>query len=81
MIDPKNVPQAEDLQKFNPLSTAKDSPWQQYFKNKELEKSIMQDIHRTHPDSEFFQQGKERKYLFLIQLIFFFLKNGSQNQC
>ena len=76
VIDPKNLPEQDNLAVFNPLSTATDSPWAQYFRNKELEKCIMQDIWRTHPGSEFFQTEWVRKAM--LNCLFLFAKeNGS----
>lgn len=76
VIDPKSLPAQNDLAVFNPLSTASDSPWAMYFRNKELEKSIMQDIARTHPGSDFFQQQWVRDGM--LQCLFLFAKeNGA----
>ena len=44
-----------DLKINNPLSTASSSPWRQYFHNSSLSQLITADLHRTEPDSGFFQ--------------------------
>ncbi len=76
LIDPKNLPPEEEanLKVFNPLSTATDSPWARYFQNKELEKSIMQDIWRTHPGREFYQREWVRKAM--LNCLFLFAKEN-----
>jgi TBC1 domain family protein 5 len=57
---------------FFPLS----SPWALYFQNKELERSIQQDINRTHPDSEFFQQEWVRQAM--LRCLFLFAKENGE---
>jgi hypothetical protein len=56
MVNPSTGGAEEDLRFNNPLSTAKDSPWSQYFLDNEIANSIRLDLERTYPDHAFFQQ-------------------------
>lgn len=50
-IDPRKLEDAhndEDLEMVNPLSQSVENPWSQFFENNELEKTILQDLHRLY---------------------------------
>ncbi|KAI8816106.1 rab-GTPase-TBC domain-containing protein [Fimicolochytrium jonesii] len=56
MSDPNAAAKASnDWTLNNPLSTAEESPWTQYFKDAELQKVIRQDVERTFPDEPTFR--------------------------
>ncbi|KAF9904018.1 TBC1 domain, member 5 [Lobosporangium transversale] len=59
-----------DLEVNNPLSLAKDSPWQQFFVDSELRKVIKQDVDRTLPDNDFFRSEKVQEQLNDILFIY-----------
>jgi len=67
-VDPHQE-QSEDLSVNNPLSQVEDSPWHEYFQNKELQSEINQDIIRTYPEKEFFQSQKTRDIMHNILFI------------
>lgn len=54
----------------NPLSQAEDSPWNQHFQDGELRRVINQDVNRTSPELEFFQDPDIRKSLSNILFLF-----------
>eukprot|EP00117_Sycon_ciliatum_P008009 scpid38869/ scgid6071/ TBC1 domain family member 5 len=53
--DPRDKAAASDATFNNPLSLDTESPWNQFFQDEELKKTITQDVDRTHPDMDFFQ--------------------------
>jgi len=63
-----------DLAINNPLSQVEDSPWQTYFVNKELQMEINQDIIRTYPEKEFFQEQSTRDMM--LHILFTHAKNN-----
>lgn len=54
----------------NPLSQAEESPWNQHFQDGELKRLILQDVVRTFPDLEYFQQPQVRENLANILFIY-----------
>jgi len=54
----------------NPLSQAEDSPWNQHFQDRELRRVIEQDVIRTFPDVEFFQNDLVRDSLINILFVY-----------
>lgn len=55
IIDPRSLQPEEKAGFFDPLSQTAESPWNQYFRNIELEKDINKDVERTYPEYLFFQ--------------------------
>ncbi|KAI8148411.1 rab-GTPase-TBC domain-containing protein [Fennellomyces sp. T-0311] len=45
----------QDLTDNNPLALNDNNPWQQYFEDSEIRKTIRQDVERTFPDVDFFR--------------------------
>eukprot|EP00002_Diphylleia_rotans_P030247 TRINITY_DN6202_c0_g2_i3.p1 TRINITY_DN6202_c0_g2~~TRINITY_DN6202_c0_g2_i3.p1 ORF type:complete len:475 (+),score=97.61 TRINITY_DN6202_c0_g2_i3:52-1476(+) len=74
-IDPYKLGQVSAVLN-NPLSQDGESPWAQYFKNEEIQKEIMQDILRTYPDNEFFQQESIQKML--LNILFLHTRENPQ---
>ena len=58
-----------DLKINNPLSTASSSPWRQYFHNSSLSQLITADLHRTEPDSGFFQSDGIQALMLNVLLV------------
>eukprot|EP01135_Chromosphaera_perkinsii_P003704 Nk52_evm22s252 gene=Nk52_evmTU22s252 len=52
-----------DLMMNNPLAQDDSSPWTQFFKDQELRKVIVQDVERTFPDEEDFQNPRLREVM------------------
>lgn len=50
------VPTAGNWERNNPLSLDEENPWQDYFANVELRKTIAQDVERTFPEIPYFRQ-------------------------
>ncbi|EFA83510.1 RabGAP/TBC domain-containing protein [Heterostelium album PN500] len=50
---------------FDPLSNDENSPWNKFFRNRELQKTITLDIERTYPDNEFFQNQTTKEVCFV----------------
>eukprot|EP01112_Ceratiomyxa_fruticulosa_P002745 TRINITY_DN1293_c0_g1_i7.p1 TRINITY_DN1293_c0_g1~~TRINITY_DN1293_c0_g1_i7.p1 ORF type:complete len:158 (-),score=31.43 TRINITY_DN1293_c0_g1_i7:283-756(-) len=69
-VDPHHAQEEEDLSLNNPLSQAEDSAWNRFFQNAELEKTINQDIDRTYPDQDFFQQKDTKEMMLRILFIY-----------
>jgi len=69
LINPYEEPESDDLLVNNPLSQVEDSPWQTFFQNKELQNEILQDIVRTYPEKEFFQDDKVHNMMLNILFI------------
>ncbi|XP_033732944.1 TBC1 domain family member 5-like isoform X3 [Pecten maximus] len=57
-----------DLHVNNPLSQADESPWNQFFLDNELRLTIKQDVIRTFPEIQFFQNPELREQM--IDLLF-----------
>ncbi|KAG8920494.1 succinate dehydrogenase flavoprotein subunit, partial [Tulasnella sp. 417] len=49
-------PTAGNWERNNPLSLDEENPWQDYFANVELRKTIAQDVERTFPEMPYFRQ-------------------------
>lgn len=60
--------QVSDLLVNNPLSQADESPWNQFFLDNELRLTIKQDVIRTFPEIQFFQNPDLREQM--IDLLF-----------
>ena len=58
-----------DLAVNNPLSQASNSPWQTYYKDAELTKTIQLDLDRTHPDRPFFQEPASQKMMLNVLFV------------
>lgn len=72
-IDPKKrARQEDDLKLFNPLSTEEDSPWTAFWENEALQKTIRQDLQRTHPENPFFLQ--EEVQMTMLRILFVYSK-------
>jgi TBC1 domain family protein 5 len=65
-LDPHQVPDKDNLSLNNPLSQDDDSPWQQYFHDAELKKTIQQDVARTYPELDWFQIDEAQAHLLKI---------------
>ncbi|GAM25547.1 hypothetical protein SAMD00019534_087220 [Acytostelium subglobosum LB1] len=55
---------------YDPLSIDENSPWNKYFKNMELQKTISMDIERTYQDLEFFQHQSTKEMMLRILFIY-----------
>lgn len=72
IIDPHNTQLSMDVALNNPLSQEEDSPWNKYFKDKEIKKIIDQDVVRTFPDVEFFKSTEVRDQM--TSILFCYVK-------
>lgn len=54
----------------NPLSQEEDSPWNQHFQDDELRKTIWQDVARTFPEVDFFQNQPVREMMVSILFVY-----------
>jgi TBC1 domain family protein 5 len=61
---------SSQTQAQDPLSQSEDSPWNQYFRNAELQKEINRDLERTYPEHEFFQTDATRGNLNRILFVY-----------
>ncbi|CAG8524741.1 6773_t:CDS:10 [Paraglomus brasilianum] len=59
-----------DLSVNHPLSLDESNPWQQYYKDTELQKIIRQDVERTFPDNEYFRSQHIQNRLLDILFIY-----------
>jgi len=55
---------------FDPLSQNDDSPWNKYFQNLEIQKTIDIDLDRLHPENEFFQDKNIREMMLRVLFIY-----------
>ncbi|KAI7855784.1 rab-GTPase-TBC domain-containing protein [Circinella umbellata] len=60
----------QDLTDNNPLALNDNNPWQQYFEDSEIRKTIRQDVDRTFPDVEFFRNLKIQEKMTDILFIY-----------
>lgn len=63
-------PHAAEHASFDPLSSAEQSPWNEYFENAELEREIEQDVLRTYPEHAYFRQPHVQTALRRILLVY-----------
>ncbi|KAJ3147546.1 TBC1 domain, member 5 [Geranomyces michiganensis] len=70
MSDPnETAKKSNDYTLNNPLSTAEESPWTQYFRDTELQKTIRQDVERTFPDEPAFRVAATQDLMTAILFI------------
>lgn len=77
-IDPRKLEDAhndEDLEMVNPLSQSVENPWSQFFENNELEKTILQDLHRLYPEHPFFRTKPVQQLM--LRVLFVWSKENS----
>lgn len=60
---------SEDLRIHNPLSRSIDSKWLVHFADNELCETIRHDLHRTHPEQEFFQKNDVQNQMMNILFV------------
>ncbi|KAI9243403.1 rab-GTPase-TBC domain-containing protein [Phascolomyces articulosus] len=60
----------QDLTDNNPLALNDNNPWQQYFEDSEIRKTIRQDVDRTFPDVEFFRDAEVQEKMTDILFIY-----------
>jgi len=70
LVDPHDKNFSMDPVIDNPLSQNEKNPWLKFFQNAELEKEIDQDIKRTYPEKEFFQNKDVREMMLRILFIY-----------
>uniref|UniRef100_A0A8C5N3J0 TBC1 domain family member 5 n=1 Tax=Leptobrachium leishanense TaxID=445787 RepID=A0A8C5N3J0_9ANUR len=63
ITNPRKAAGQQDLMINNPLSQDEGSLWNRFFQDKELRAMIEQDVKRTFPEMQFFQQETVRKLL------------------
>ncbi|XP_053570189.1 TBC1 domain family member 5 [Bombina bombina] len=63
ITNPRKAAGQQDLVINNPLSQDEGSLWNKFFQDKELRAMIEQDVKRTFPEMQFFQQDDVRKIL------------------
>ncbi|KAM8966450.1 TBC1 domain family member 5 [Pelodytes ibericus] len=63
IINPRKAAGQQDLMINNPLSQDEGSLWNKFFQDKELRAMVEQDVKRTFPEMQFFQQENVRKLL------------------
>ncbi|XP_032745210.1 TBC1 domain family member 5 [Rattus rattus] len=63
----------------NPLSQDEGSLWNKFFQDKELQSMIEQDVKRTFPEMQFFQQENVRKIL--TDVLFCYARESEQLLC
>eukprot|EP01100_Stratorugosa_tubuloviscum_P001110 TRINITY_DN1248_c0_g1_i1.p1 TRINITY_DN1248_c0_g1~~TRINITY_DN1248_c0_g1_i1.p1 ORF type:complete len:479 (-),score=173.27 TRINITY_DN1248_c0_g1_i1:169-1605(-) len=73
MVDPGSSKDF-DPNIHNPLSQDESSVWNQHFQNQDLKKEINQDIVRTYPEKDFFQEQKVREVM--LNVLFIFARNN-----
>ncbi|KAM5157009.1 TBC1 domain family member 5 isoform 1-T2 [Mantella aurantiaca] len=63
ITNPRNAAGQQDLMINNPLSQDEGSLWNKFFQDKELRAMVDQDVKRTFPEMQFFQQENVRNIL------------------
>lgn len=63
ITNPRNAAGQQDLGINNPLSQDEGSLWNKFFQDKELRAMVEQDVKRTFPEMQFFQQENVRNIL------------------
>lgn len=69
VVNPDSGTEEADLALNNPLSTAKESKWAQYFEDNQLCKKIQLDLSRTYPTVDFFQSAPTQNSMLNILFI------------
>ncbi|KAM5279642.1 TBC1 domain family member 5 isoform 2-T2 [Ctenodactylus gundi] len=76
ITNPRKVVGQQDLIINNPLSQDEGSLWNKFFQDKELRSMIEQDVKRTFPEMQFFQQENVRKIL--TDVLFCYARENEQ---
>ncbi|XP_054934811.1 TBC1 domain family member 5 isoform X3 [Physeter macrocephalus] len=76
ITNPRKVVGQQDLMINNPLSQDAGSLWNKFFQDKELRSMIEQDVKRTFPEMQFFQQENVRKIL--TDVLFCYARENEQ---
>ncbi|XP_058146753.1 TBC1 domain family member 5 [Dasypus novemcinctus] len=76
ITNPRKVVGHQDLMINNPLSQDEGSLWNRFFQDKELRSMIEQDVKRTFPEMQFFQQENVRKIL--TDVLFCYARENEQ---
>ncbi|XP_007529777.2 TBC1 domain family member 5 isoform X2 [Erinaceus europaeus] len=76
ITNPRKVVDQQDLMINNPLSQDEGSLWNKFFQDKELRSMIEQDVRRTFPEMQFFQQENVRKIL--TDVLFCYARENEQ---
>ncbi|XP_078451148.1 LOW QUALITY PROTEIN: TBC1 domain family member 5 [Lampetra fluviatilis] len=74
ITNPRKEAGEKDLNINNPLSQAEESPWNRFFQDKELRAVIEQDVTRTFPEIQYFQE--ERVQELLTDILFCFAREN-----
>ncbi|XP_037701505.1 TBC1 domain family member 5 isoform X1 [Choloepus didactylus] len=76
ITNPRKIVGHQDLMINNPLSQDEGSLWNKFFQDKELRSMIEQDVKRTFPEMQFFQQENVRKIL--TDVLFCYARENEQ---
>nr|XP_033786570.1 TBC1 domain family member 5 [Geotrypetes seraphini]XP_033786571.1 TBC1 domain family member 5 [Geotrypetes seraphini]XP_033786572.1 TBC1 domain family member 5 [Geotrypetes seraphini]XP_033786573.1 TBC1 domain family member 5 [Geotrypetes seraphini]XP_033786574.1 TBC1 domain family member 5 [Geotrypetes seraphini]XP_033786575.1 TBC1 domain family member 5 [Geotrypetes seraphini]XP_033786576.1 TBC1 domain family member 5 [Geotrypetes seraphini]XP_033786577.1 TBC1 domain family member 5 [Ge len=76
IINPRKTADQHDLMVNNPLSQDEGSLWNKFFQDKELRTMIEQDVARTFPEMQYFQQENVRKIL--TDVLFCYARENEQ---
>ncbi|KAF6101346.1 TBC1 domain family member 5 [Phyllostomus discolor] len=76
ITNPRKVVGQQDLMINNPLSQDEGSLWNKFFQDKELRSMIDQDVTRTFPEMQFFQEENVRKIL--TDVLFCYARENEQ---
>ncbi|VTJ71399.1 Hypothetical predicted protein, partial [Marmota monax] len=76
ITNPRKAVGQQDLMINNPLSQDEGSLWNKFFQDKELRSMIEQDVRRTFPEMQFFQQENVRKIL--TDVLFCYARENEQ---
>lgn len=76
ITNPRKSVGQQDLMINNPLSQDEGSLWNKFFQDKELRSMIEQDVKRTFPEMQFFQQESVRKIL--TDVLFCYARENEQ---
>nr|XP_048310885.1 TBC1 domain family member 5 isoform X2 [Myodes glareolus] len=76
ITNPRKAVGQQDLMINNPLSQDEGSLWNKFFQDKELRSMIEQDVKRTFPEMQFFQQENVRKIL--TDVLFCYARENEQ---
>uniref|UniRef100_A0A6B2L1V4 Rab-GAP TBC domain-containing protein n=1 Tax=Arcella intermedia TaxID=1963864 RepID=A0A6B2L1V4_9EUKA len=66
----------EDPNINNPLSLDTSSPWSKFFEDEQLRKTISQDVERTYPEYDYFQQNWVKEMM--MGILFVYSKENSE---
>ncbi|XP_007505201.2 TBC1 domain family member 5 isoform X1 [Monodelphis domestica] len=76
ITNPRKAAGQQDLMINNPLSQDEGSLWNRFFQDKELRAMIEQDVKRTFPEMQYFQQENVRKIL--TDVLFCYARENEQ---